>query len=172
MYTCTFWKDQVDEHPDRYRLVENPDGTVQLQEAFGEEIQQGTPQSATHFNQIEMGITDSHLASAIFLQYFLQFERETKKNDQNYAAEFLNEVQTITLDNTQRWPFNNSQKTIALQKVRKTMNYDVVCEVTSAQGNVGDIVVTDKQLNGFKLAFDGSATRVTMKVRIKGGMLV
>jgi hypothetical protein len=37
---------------------------------------------------------------------------------------------------------------------------------------VGDITVFDKQLNGFKIAFDGSATNVTLKLRIKGGMLV
>lgn len=172
MYTMTDWKDHVTQYPNRRIMTDNSDGTVTLNKAQGTILQQGTPQSAKNFNNMESGVFDAYVSSAILLQYFLQFERESKENDKNHAAEFLNEVQTVTLTNTQRWPFNNSQKTIDLQKPRKTMNYDVVCEVDTAQGNVGDIAISDKQLNGFKIAFDGSAASITVTLRIKGGMLV
>lgn len=40
-----------------------------------------------------------------------------------------------------------------------------------ANGNVGEIVVTDKLTNGFKLAFTGSASSVTVKYTVIGGYL-
>ena len=39
----------------------------------------------------------------------------------------------------------------------------------SHTGAVGGIHVTNKLLNGFKLAFDGSGTSVTLKIKIRGG---
>ena len=153
MYSNTFWQDHV--------VDQN-----------GQVIQQGTPLSARNLNNVENGIQDAHMAFRVFLHYFMQFDRWIRQKISDYAAEFLNEIQTVTLANTLKFPFNDSQKTIALNTVRKTLNYDVSWEIVSANGNVGDITVFDKQLNGFKIAFDGSATSVTLKLRIKGGMLV
>jgi hypothetical protein len=172
MHKQTEWKDHVTEFPNRRTLVENPDGTVDVVKAQGELIQQGTPQSATNFNNQENGIQDAHTATAVFLHYFIQFDRWVRQKVADYAAEFLNEIKTVTLTNTKKFPFNDSAQTVNLATARKTLNYDVSWEVTTANGNVGDITVTDKQLNGFKIAFDGSATSVTLKIRIKGGMLV
>lgn len=135
-------------------------------------IQEGTLQSADNFNTGEHGTGDAHAAFAIFLQYFMQYERWARSKNTNYEAEFLNEVQTITLTNNQKFPFNNSVQTVNLVTLRATLNYDVSWEVTAATGNVGDIIISDKQLNGFKIAYDGSASSVTLKIRIKGGILV
>ena len=154
MYKTTDWQDHV------------------VDQGTGEVIQQGTPQSATNFNNQETGIQDTHTAFQVFLQHFIQFDRWIRQKVADFAAEFLNEVKAVTLTNSKGFPFNNSIQTISLTTARKTLNYDVSWEVTSANGNVGDIAVTDKQLNGFKIAFDGSATSVTLKLRIKGGMLV
>jgi hypothetical protein len=154
MYPNTDWQDHV------------------VDTQTGEVIQQGTPQSATNFNNMENGIQDAHTALRIFLQYFLQFDRWVRQKVADYAAEFLNEIKTVTLTNTKRFPFNDSVQTVNLVTARKTLNYDVSWEVMSANGNVGDITISDKLLNGFKIAFDGSATSVTLKIRIKGGMLV
>lgn len=154
MYKAIEWKDEIVDQNTR------------------QVIQEGTLQSAANFNTGEHGTEDAHAALAIFLQYFLQYEREARAKNTNYEAEFLNEVQTITLTNSKKFPFNNSQFYVALATARKTLNYDVSWEITSATGNVGDIVVSDKQLNGFKIAYDGSASSVTLKLRIKGGMLV
>ncbi len=172
MHKQTEWKDHVTQYPSRRQIAENPDGTVDVEKAQGEVIQQGTPQSATNFNNLEDGVQDAHTAFAVFLQYFLQFDRWARQKVSEYAAEFLNEIKTVTLTNTKTFPFNDSAQTVDLTTARETMNYDVSWEVVSANGNIGDISVTDKQLNGFKIAFDGSATSVTLKIRIKGGMLV
>ena len=37
-------------------------------------------------------------------------------------------------------------------------------------GDVGDVLISDKLLNGFKVRFDGSAKSATVKLIIKGGM--
>ena len=39
-----------------------------------------------------------------------------------------------------------------------------------SDGQVGEIIVSDKALNGFKIAYTGSGSSVTLAVRIKGGM--
>ena len=172
MHNQTDWKDHVTQYPNRRQLTTNPDGTTEVVKAQGEIIQQGTPQSATYFNNAENGIQEAQTAVAVLLQYFMQFDRWVKQKVADYAAEFLNEIRTVTLTNSMTFPFNNSVQTINLSTVRKTLNYDVTWEVTSASGNVGDISVSDKRLNGFKIAYDGSATSVTLKLRIKGGMLI
>lgn len=172
MYNQTEWKDHVTEFPNRRTITANPDGTSEVVKAQGTVIQQGTPQSGTNFNNGENGIQDAHTAFQVVLQYFIQFERWVRQKVADYAAEFLNEIQTVTLTNTEKFPFNTSQITVTMVTSRNTLNYDVSWEVTASNGNVGDITVTDKQLNGFKIAYDGSATSVTLKIRIKGGMLV
>ena len=43
-------------------------------------------------------------------------------------------------------------------------------EITAHDGNVGDVRIFDRMLNGFKVAYDGSAKSATIKLRIKGGM--
>ena len=56
---------------------------------------------------------------------------------------------------------------------RRNLYYSIEVEVTSVEGGlVGDIHITDKQLNGFKVSFHGSAKSVTLTLRIKGGMAV
>jgi len=41
----------------------------------------------------------------------------------------------------------------------------------SAIGNPGEIVVSDKLVNGFKIAHTGSAPSVTIKYTVIGGVL-
>ncbi len=48
MYRATEWKDHVTEFPNRRKLTNNEDGTVDVEKAQGAVIQQGTPQSATN----------------------------------------------------------------------------------------------------------------------------
>ena len=81
------------------------------------------------------------------------------------------EEKSVTLNNTAAYPFNNSETTVAIS-TRKTGNYTVETEVTDSDGNVGEIVVSAKQYNGFKIAFTGSAKSVTLKIKIRGGIIV
>lgn len=62
---------------------------------------------------------------------------------------------------------------MAITNTRQNLFYDVETEVTAYSGGLpGDIIVSDKQLNGFKLEFDGSAKSVTIAYKIKEGMTV
>ena len=125
----------------------------------GELIQEGTDQSAGHFNNMEHGISDAHRAAALLvIQSSLT------------ADQVATEEKTVTLTNTQRYPFNSSTQTIALSTVRNFADYTVEAEITDHEGNVGEVRIFDRMLNGFKIAYDGSAKTATVKLRIKGGM--
>ena len=124
-----------------------------------EVIQEGTPQSAGNFNNMEHGISDAHLAATLLIiQSGLT------------ADQVATEEKTVTLSNSQSYPFNNSTQTIALSTVRNFTDYTVEAEVLDHSGNVGDVRIFDRMLNGFKVAYDGSAKSATIKLRIKGGM--
>lgn len=124
-----------------------------------EVIQEGTPQSAGNFNNMEGGISDAHLAAALLIiQSGLT------------ADQVATEEKTVTLSNSQSYPFNNSTQTIALSTVRNFADYTVEAEITDHEGNVGEVRIFDRMLNGFKVAYDGSAKSATIKLRIKGGM--
>ena len=124
-----------------------------------EVIQEGTPQSAGNFNNMEHGISDAHLAAALLIiQSGLT------------ADQVATEEKAVTLSNSQSYPFNNSTQTSALSRVRNCTDYTVEAEITDHDGNVGDVRIFDRMLNGFKVAYVGSAKSATIKLRIKGGM--
>lgn len=141
MYNATKWKDEV------------------VDADTGEVIQEGTDQSAAHFNNAEEGISDNDLAARLML---LALSRTIDEVD--------TEVQTVTLTNTKSYPFNNSDVTVALETARNDTSYTVEATVGDHEGCVGDVTVHDQALNGFKVKYDGSATSVTITLRIKGGM--
>lgn len=173
MYANLLWLDHA-VTPDRtFKMKQNGDGTVTLTPA-GEVIQQGTNMSAANFNNIEMGITDHDLAMHILTILVRSLgDRETvSENDiADLNTNLQVEEKTVNLTNTAKYPFNSSTASVSMAKARKTKNYFVEAEVTAADGNVGELVVTDKTLNGFKIAFTGSAKNVTVKIKIRGGIL-
>ena len=91
MYNRTEWKDKV----------------VDL--STGEVIQEGTPQSAGNFNNMEIGIEDATVAAAFLMIAAGQL-----------GAEAAVEEKTVTLTNSQSYPFNNSKKTVNLSNTRTT----------------------------------------------------
>ena len=77
----------------------------------------------------------------------------------------------VALTNSQTYPHNNSQKTVAFETYRNKTDYYVYPEViASSGGNVGDVVISDKLVNGFKVAYTGSATSATVRCHVFGGM--
>lgn len=66
-YTRTKWQDHVVERPRTYTEATNSDGSTTFTPAPGEILQQGTPQSATNFNNIEDAL--QHMSVA-FDMYF------------------------------------------------------------------------------------------------------
>lgn len=125
----------------------------------GDVIQEGTDQSAGNFNNMEAGISDSHTAAAMLLIAAGQL-----------AAAQTAEVIVKTLTNTESYPFNNSQQYVSLSNVKARTDYTVDVEILEHSGEVGDVIISDKLLNGFKVRYDGSATSATIKLIIKGGM--
>jgi len=125
------------------------------------EIQRGTNQSAENFNNSEEnGAYDGHIAGALFGLAFYQ-----------YMGDLSAEIQTVTLTNTAAYPFNNSAATVSLAGDKSNANYDVEVEVLSHVGPVGGVNISGKLLNGFTIAFDGSGSSVTLKLKIKGGTM-
>lgn len=162
MYEPKQWYDHVTEYEDRYTESRNDDGTITHTPVEGEIIQQGTPQNATNFNHMEAGISNATELAALLAI--------TTIHQQQATADLQGETITVTLTNSQSYPFNNSQKTVALGTVRNHEDYTVEAEVVDyAGGFPGDIVISDKLLNGFKIAYTGSATSVTLKIYVKGG---
>ena len=145
MYNQTHWLDKVGD----------PDTQVV--------IQPGTPQSAGNFNNMENGIQDASVAAAMMMLF-------AKENEHRLDNEAAVEEHTVTLTNTETYPFNNSKTSISLTTMRANKTYIVDTEITAHTGDVGNIRITDKLLNGFKVEFDGSATSVTVVLRIKGGL--
>lgn len=79
------------------------------------------------------------------------------------------ETGTVTLTNSQEFPFNNSKRTVALQTAQANADYLVVTEIIDFTGNVGDIVITDKMTNGFAIQHTGSASSVEVDYFVIGG---
>lgn len=162
MYEWKQWLDHVTEFENRYRETQNPDGTVTHTPTEGEIIQQGTPQNATNFNHMEDGITNAGELAALMAI--------SNIHTRQMLEDITGEIIEVTLTNSQEYPFNNSVQTVPLSKARNHTDYTVIAEIAEYSGGfVGDIVVTDKLTNGFKVAFDGSASSVKLKIYVKGG---
>ena len=163
MYEPTYWKDEVVENPYRYKETQNSDGSIEHVPYPGEVLQEGTEQSAKNFNHMEQGILEAHEMSAEAVRMLNSVIRKVQGLD--------GEKITVVLTNSQTYPFNNSQKTLQLQTRRNYKTYLITAEVVSVTGGaVGDIEFVDKLLNGFKVAYTGSAKSVTLDLYVRGGM--
>lgn len=138
-----YWQDEV----------KDQNGTV---------IQEGTPISQKNMNNIEIRIEGNDIAILNLLQYQRQHARS--------IANAEGEVIPASLTNTKTYPFNNSDKLITLTKIRDNLDYTVFVEVVSKVGELGEIKVFDKQVNGFKVKYTGSATSVELKLYVRGGL--
>lgn len=157
MYQRTYWQDHVRVPDNNYNIKSNGDGTSTITPA-GKVMQQGTSQDQSHFNNMEVGISDAHAAIGLLLNFARQNAWVVERGQ-------------VDLTNTGIYPFNNSAKTVALDTVQDVTDYIVVAEAASAAGNVGEIVATDKLANGFKLGYTGSAKSATIKYTVIGGLM-
>lgn len=108
---------------------------------------------------------DGDLASALLINALRQHFWK------NEADALICEEGSKVLSNSARFPFNNSQESVALVNTQRNTKYVVIADVTSATGNAGEVAVTDKQVNGFKLAFNGGASSATVHYIVIGGIL-
>lgn len=171
MRSRTYWEDHV--------LSETNKFTVQPATSLGDDVynitpfgtvmQQGTFQDAAHFNSVEEGLTAEEVAANLALILGRQALWMAQDNAADIEKLYRVETGTKVLTNSSKYPFNNSQASVALANAVDNGNYIVIASVQSATGNVGEIVVTDQLANGFKIAFTGSATSVTVAYKVIGG---
>lgn len=163
MRSLISWKDHVVEKPGVFAESDAGNGNVKLDPRFGEVIQQGTPQNATNFNIMDLAAFEAMLMAnenARQIRFLM---------DSMGAVEGLKIP--VTLKNTYDYPFNNSNTTVQITPSRNTTDYTVEVELVSETGGShGEFVVTDKLVNGFKLAYTGSAKSVSVNVYVRGGV--
>lgn len=199
MYQRKEWQDHVVEFPNRFKETSLGNGLVNEVPAPGEIIQQGTPQSARNFNNMEEGILAANEMADFLAVQILQTQRELKRMKEdgcidnmkagifaaNEMGSFLaiqllqnqrgletvrGESGTVRMTNTQTYPFNGSGSTVALKTPRDTTDYFVMAEVLEETGgSAGNVTVYNKLANGFKIQFDGSAKEVTVRYNVTGG---
>ena len=157
MYARTYWEDEVRSPSNRYTLTQNSDGTYTIVKA-GTVMQQGTFQDQQHFNNIETGIYDTQAALMLLFNAFRQNEWEIERGQ-------------VSLTNNAIYPQNNSAQTVALQLPKENGDYIVLTEVVSFSGNVGEVEISDKLANGFKIGYTGSAASAVIKYTVIGGYL-
>lgn len=175
MYNFKSWVDRVTQFVNRFKETNNSDGSITHERVDGEVLKTGTAQSAANFNNMEGGILENSLLLA-------EATRVLKEHGRDIEA-MTGEMHVIYLYNTAKYPANNSKKTIALKQPRNNTDYIIAARVVSAvmpngvvidgdpAGTAGNIVVTDKLLNGFKVQYTGNAKEVTLEVEVQGGMI-
>jgi len=156
------WKDHEAQYPNRFKITEDGDYSF-LEKDQGTVRVQGTPQNATNFNTMDYAALEAMLMASEATRLLLRHGEELEG--------ITGEVIEATLTNTQAYPFNNSTKTLQLNTPRNTKDYTVTVEVVAvAGGAAGDFEITDKLLNGFKIKFTGSATSVSIRCYVRGGI--
>ena len=159
-------------------------GSVVISEQYNITMGVGNASSVT------VKVDPAGLVTVEVLESKLTAERETREKEISIlttnGAEFSNALRLVKekteslqgfvveadLTNKQVYPFNDSIKTLALSgaKVRLNQNYTIIAEASNVTGGfLGELVISDKLLNGFKVAYTGSATSVHIKCYIQGG---
>lgn len=160
------WKDHVTQFSNRYKEINNADGTITHEAVEGEVIQEGTPQNAKNFNDMEQRILAAGEVAGLAMLKVGAVESKVEGKVEGLAGEIIE----TTLTNSKEYPFNNSKKTLALKTPRGNLDYTVFVESsTEDAGGIGEIKITDKQLNGFKIEFTGAAKEVSVKCTVQGG---
>lgn len=127
-----------------------------------EGIQEGTPVDEQNLNNMESGINGANLTA--------EFLTEVVKHQKDQINNIGGEIIKVTLTNTAGEAFfNNSAKTVALSVNRDSFDYTVDAEIVTPVDNVGEIIIYDKQVNGFKVKYTGSAASVDLKLYVQGG---
>ncbi len=160
MYQRTYWKDHVTDPSSCYHINKTPDTEADVYTIIpaGNVMEYGTPQDQEHFNNLETGVLDNQIALAILLNHARQ-------------NAFVLETGVIELKNTGIYPYNNSKQSIEMKNGRENTDYIVLTEVKAFVGNVGEVEISDKLNNGFKIGYTGSAPSATVKYTIIGGYL-
>lgn len=154
--------DHVVEYQGRFQETDLGNNMIQHDPAPGEIIQKGTPLNAANMNLLDTAALQAIMMGSLNTSLLRQLSDKVEAQ----AGEQIE----VTLTNTQQYPFNNSNKAVQLGTNRNKKNYTVLVEVLSSEGGgVGEILVTNKLLNGFQIAYTGAASSVTVNCIVQGG---
>lgn len=154
--------DHVVEYPGRFQETDLGNNLIQHDPAPGEIVQEGTPLNAANMNLLDTAALQAIMMGSLNTSLLRQLSDKVEAQ----AGEQIE----VTLTNTQQYPFNNSNKAVQLGTNRNKKNYTVLVEVLSSEGGgVGEILVTNKLLNGFQIAYTGAASSVTVNCVVQGG---
>ena len=154
--------DHVVEYPGRFQETDMGNNLIQHDPAPGEIVQEGTPLNAANMNLLDTAALQAIMMGSLNTSLLRQLSDKVEAQ----AGEQIE----VTLTNTQQYPFNNSNKAVQLGTNRNKKNYTVLVEVLSSEGGgVGEILVTNKLLNGFQIAYTGAASSVTVNCIVQGG---
>ena len=154
--------DHVVEYQGRFQETDLGNNLIQHDPAPGEIVQEGTPLNAANMNLLDTAALQAIMMGSLNTSLLRQLSDKVEAQ----AGEQIE----VTLTNTQQYPFNNSNKAVQLGTNRNKKNYTVLVEVLSSEGGgVGEILVTNKLLNGFQIAYTGAASSVTVNCIVQGG---
>ena len=162
MYIPVFWKDRIVEFPRRVLVTDLGNGLKEWEPAPGELHQRGTQQSATNFGNMDYGVMENGLMVA----YVAMNLRLAQGSHEDLRGQYI----TVTLTNSLKYPASNAEKTITLPQMVNNTDYTVQAEIVEANGPVEHVEVYGKALNAFKVCYWGSATSVTLKLHVIGGL--
>lgn len=138
-------------------------GLVYLTPSPGEIEQQGTPQSATNFGNMDYGILENALMN--------DFNNLEINHNEQAIKDLQGQTILVNMTNTLPFPASNSEQTVVFDYYPNNTNYKLSYEVVSKTGGYVDSVeFYDKAYNGFKVKYYGSATAVTLKIYAVGGL--
>lgn len=163
MYNILIWKDHAVTPNNLYAVTDNGDGTVTAVRT-GTVIQQGTNMSAVNFNNQEEGVLAANVSATEALRLI--------RNLENKADAQKRLILEATLTNSRKYPFNDSKTTLTFdaEDTRYSKDYTVTVEAEAEDGGIiGDVIISDKLVNGFKIEFTGSAASVAVKCYVQGG---
>ena len=139
-----------------------PSGVIEELQAALEQVSQDVDSLETDASTIDQ---DGDLATKLLTNALRQHIWQSKDNAP------VCESGTVTLTNGRKFPFNNSQVTVSLVNRQPNTDYAVVAAATTIAGNIGEITISDKQVNGFKIAFTGGAASAAVKYIVIGGII-
>ena len=183
MFKRTFWRNHVEDQDGK--VIQQ--GTLLEQDQFNRmEVGLGVLETSSNSHDTDIasiktlnGQQDTRLAAlekttgSHTTDIASMKNTDTQQNSRLSALEpeVAAEVKEVTLKNGSKWPFGINEVSVGLAKTRKNANYGVDVYVKSYNGGrLGDVTVSGKLTNGFKLKHDGSAQTVVVVVRVTGGM--
>ncbi len=157
------WEDRVVEFPRRFKQTDLDGGLCTIERSPGKVKKEGTPQSSTNFNTMDLAALEAMLMA--------NENQRMLRIMQNTVDGLDGQKIAVELTNDQVYPFNGSQKAVQITPQRNDKSYTVEVEVVSKEGGfIGDFEITEKLVNGFKIAYTGSATKVNVICYVRGGI--